>query len=109
MRRSCARTGRCVDASRRFSRCLSTGSRAIELLSSERWDLFMLLFGESDTVCHHFWMFFDENSPRHPKGDLDTLVLHHPDHRVHGVHQGHLMPPFGRQASGFRLQLSDFS
>lgn len=36
------------------------------LLHQERWDLFMLLFGESDTVCHHFWMFHDEASPRHP-------------------------------------------
>ena len=26
----------------------------------------MLLFGESDTVSHHFWMFYDEDSPRHP-------------------------------------------
>jgi len=36
------------------------------LLSSERWDAFMLLFGESDTVSHHFWMFHDAQSPRHP-------------------------------------------
>jgi predicted AlkP superfamily phosphohydrolase/phosphomutase len=26
----------------------------------------MLLFGESDTVSHHFWMFHDVDSPRHP-------------------------------------------
>lgn len=37
------------------------------LLGQERWDLFMVLFGESDTVSHHFWMFHDEHSPRHPK------------------------------------------
>lgn len=36
------------------------------LLRQERWDLFMLLFGESDTVSHHFWMFHDPDSPRHP-------------------------------------------
>jgi predicted AlkP superfamily phosphohydrolase/phosphomutase len=36
------------------------------LLNQERWDYFMLLFGESDTVSHHFWMFYDEKSPRHP-------------------------------------------
>jgi predicted AlkP superfamily phosphohydrolase/phosphomutase len=35
------------------------------LMSGERWDCFMLLFGESDTVSHHFWMFHDEESPRH--------------------------------------------
>ena len=35
------------------------------LMESERYDCFMLLFGESDTVSHHFWMFHDEDSPRH--------------------------------------------
>ena len=35
------------------------------LLGQERWDCLMLLFGESDTVSHHFWMFHDENSPRY--------------------------------------------
>ena len=34
------------------------------LLEQERWDCFMLLFGESDTVAHHFWMFHDPHSPR---------------------------------------------
>lgn len=38
------------------------------LLDQERWDCFMLLLGESDTVSHHFWMFHDEASPRHPRG-----------------------------------------
>ena len=37
---------------------------AIWLLEQERWGLFTLLFGESDTVSHHFWMFHDEASPR---------------------------------------------
>jgi predicted AlkP superfamily phosphohydrolase/phosphomutase len=27
-------------------------------------DLFVLVFGESDTVCHHFWQFADPASPR---------------------------------------------
>ncbi len=36
------------------------------LLKQERWDAFMLLFGESDTVCHHFWHWMDDASPRHP-------------------------------------------
>ena len=38
------------------------------LLGQERWDLFMLLFGESDTVSHHFWMFMDERSRATPSG-----------------------------------------
>jgi predicted AlkP superfamily phosphohydrolase/phosphomutase len=35
------------------------------LLGRERWDLFMIVFGESDTVAHHFWRFHDVGSPRH--------------------------------------------
>jgi predicted AlkP superfamily phosphohydrolase/phosphomutase len=35
------------------------------LLRRERWDCFMLLFGESDTAAHHFWSFHDPASPRH--------------------------------------------
>ncbi len=38
------------------------------LLDRERWDAFMVVLGESDTVGHHFWMFHDRHSPRHPPG-----------------------------------------
>lgn len=37
---------------------------ALSLLRRERWDCFMLLFGESDTAAHHFWHLHDERSPR---------------------------------------------
>lgn len=37
---------------------------AAYLLKKEPWDCFMVLFGESDTVCHHFWIFHDPGSPR---------------------------------------------
>jgi predicted AlkP superfamily phosphohydrolase/phosphomutase len=37
---------------------------ASRLLSSSSWDAFLLLFGESDTVAHHFWKFHDASSPR---------------------------------------------
>ena len=40
-------------------------SIAGDLLSQEPWDFFMVVFGESDTVSHHFWMFHDPDSPRH--------------------------------------------
>ena len=43
------------------------------LLKEERWDAFMLLFGESDTVSHHFWMFHDPDSPRHPANAPSVL------------------------------------
>jgi predicted AlkP superfamily phosphohydrolase/phosphomutase len=43
------------------------------LMSSDRYDCFMLMFGESDTVSHHFWMFHDEASPRHDSTASDRL------------------------------------
>jgi len=38
------------------------------LLRRERWDALMVVFGESDTVAHHFWRFHDPRSPRHAGG-----------------------------------------
>lgn len=38
---------------------------ALHLLARGGYDAFMVLFGESDTVAHHFWMFHDPASPRH--------------------------------------------
>jgi len=38
---------------------------ALDLLQEEPWDFFMVVFGESDTVAHHFWLFHDQDSPRH--------------------------------------------
>jgi predicted AlkP superfamily phosphohydrolase/phosphomutase len=43
------------------------------LYRKERWDFFMVLFGESDTVAHHFWMFHDEASPRFDSGVSSRL------------------------------------
>ena len=34
-------------------------------LERARSDFFMVVFGESDTVAHHFWRFHDPRSPRH--------------------------------------------
>jgi predicted AlkP superfamily phosphohydrolase/phosphomutase len=36
---------------------------AEKLLRKERWDCFLILFGESDTAAHHFWHFHDRLSP----------------------------------------------
>lgn len=41
---------------------------ATSLLQQEPWDFFMVVFGESDTVSHHFWLFHDPYSPRHRPG-----------------------------------------
>jgi predicted AlkP superfamily phosphohydrolase/phosphomutase len=43
-------------------------SIAADLLKREPWDFFMVVFGESDTVSHHFWLFHDPASPRHQSG-----------------------------------------
>jgi len=41
---------------------------AERLLQREPWDFFMVVFGESDTVAHHFWLFHDTHSPRYRPG-----------------------------------------
>ncbi len=46
---------------------------AAQLLRREPWDFTMIVFGESDTVAHHFWMFHDPNSPRHRPGHADAI------------------------------------
>lgn len=38
------------------------------LLRRERWDACMVVFGESDTVAHHFWRYHDPASPRRAPG-----------------------------------------
>ncbi|MBN1296051.1 alkaline phosphatase family protein, partial [bacterium] len=35
------------------------------LMQKESWDLFAVVFGESDTASHHFWAAQDPGSPRH--------------------------------------------
>ena len=48
----------------RLLRGIETKTRLAQtLLRQEEWDCFLLLFGESDTVAHHFWKFHDGNSP----------------------------------------------
>jgi len=44
------------------------------LLDRERWDCFMVVFGESDTAAHHLWAFHDPRSPRHVPGWPDALL-----------------------------------
>lgn len=34
------------------------------LLGREPWDLFMIVFGETDGAIHHFWRYHDPNSPQ---------------------------------------------
>lgn len=38
------------------------------VLREEPWDFAMIVFGESDTAAHHFWLFHDPKSPRHKPG-----------------------------------------
>lgn len=46
---------------------------AARLLAREPWDFFMVVFGEADTVSHHFWLFHDPASPRHRPGFEDAI------------------------------------
>ena len=46
---------------------------AMELYRREPWDCFMVMFGETDTACHHFWKFYDHMSPRHEKTGNNIL------------------------------------
>ena len=46
---------------------------AARLLAREPWDFLMVVFGESDTVAHHFWLFHDPDSPRHLPGPADAI------------------------------------
>jgi predicted AlkP superfamily phosphohydrolase/phosphomutase len=55
---------------------------AVYLLKRKTWDLFMVLFGESDTVGHHFWAFHDHRSPRHPSTVREDLK-----HAIRSIYQ----------------------
>ena len=46
---------------------------ALDLFDREAWDFFMVVFGETDTVSHHFWMFHDPESPRHRAEYQDAI------------------------------------
>ncbi len=51
-------------------------SLCLDCLKREPWDFFMVVFGESDTVAHHFWAFHDPHSPRYvPDSPWQTAVL----------------------------------
>ncbi|MFO7975519.1 MAG: alkaline phosphatase family protein [Candidatus Hydrogenedentota bacterium] len=49
-------------------------SVALRLYQREPWDFFMVVFGESDTVAHHFWLFHDPESPRHREGFENAIA-----------------------------------
>jgi len=54
---------------------------ALDLFSRESWDFFMVVFGEADTVSHHFWPLEDPDSPRH------DAVSTHPEHPVRRIYE----------------------
>lgn len=64
-------------------------TRVVELiLAKERWDLLAVVFGESDTVAHHFWRFHDRRSPRwtaSPFGDALAAIYEALDRAVDRV------------------------
>ncbi len=46
-----------------------------DLLSEDSFDVFMVHYGESDTVSHHFWQYHDPGSPRHRAGGPADAVF----------------------------------
>ncbi|MCX8063837.1 MAG: alkaline phosphatase family protein [Candidatus Hydrogenedentes bacterium] len=46
----------------------------LQLLERCDWDLFITVFNESDTVSHHYWMFWDESSPRYIKSNYKDAI-----------------------------------
>lgn len=56
-------------------------SIALDLLDAEPWDFFMVVFGEADTVSHHFWPLEDVHSPRR------SAVGDGPDHPVRRIYE----------------------
>lgn len=46
---------------------------AKQILRRERWDCFMVVFGESDTASHHFWHFADPESPLYDRQGADVF------------------------------------
>jgi predicted AlkP superfamily phosphohydrolase/phosphomutase len=52
------------------------------LLDREPWDCFLVHYGESDTVAHHFWSAHDHSSPRYDK-DLSAEQ----GHAIHTVYR----------------------
>lgn len=43
------------------------GDNAKYLIKMDNWDLFIMVFGETDLVGHHFWKYHDPNSPFYEK------------------------------------------
>jgi predicted AlkP superfamily phosphohydrolase/phosphomutase len=41
------------------------GQTAVRLLREEPWDFFMVVFRNSDEICHFFWHHMDETHPHH--------------------------------------------
>lgn len=62
------RRGRYAKAlERKISSLQAKAKIATELLASESWDLFVVVFDETDPVQHYFWHFFDPGHPNHSR------------------------------------------
>lgn len=46
---------------------------ALHVHGREDWDLFAVVFGETDLVGHHYWRFHDPDSPFHPPDASERL------------------------------------
>ena len=53
---------------------LSKGDVTVDLLQSEPWDLFMVVFDETDPIQHYLWHFYDSGHPDHPPATGHALA-----------------------------------
>jgi predicted AlkP superfamily phosphohydrolase/phosphomutase len=44
------------------------GETALRLMEQKRWDFFMVVFRNSDEICHFYWHHMDETHPQHDPG-----------------------------------------
>jgi len=48
---------------------------SLYLYKKEPWDIFCVVFGESDLVGHHYWKFYDPKSPFRPEGPISEKCI----------------------------------
>ena len=59
------------------------------ILKREIWDLFMIAFGETDAVMHHFWKYHDKNSPQRTK-NINNNIDYDPIYEIYNRIDNHI-------------------
>lgn len=51
-----------------FAMTEQRGKTAVQLMEEKAWDFFMVVFRNTDEICHFYWHHMDEEHPRHDPG-----------------------------------------